>query len=65
MDSYMITVEECYNLLTMDLVSGFYLPESYLLIPEIDYLIRLHNWMVFASEVAGCAYLRRRIVYQD
>jgi hypothetical protein len=49
----------------MDLVSGFYLPESYLLIPEIDYLIRLHNWMVFASEVEGCAYLRRRIVYQD
>ena len=61
----MISVEECCRLLTMDLVSGFYLPEPYLLIPEIDYLIRQYNWMVFASEVAGCAYLRRRIVYQD
>ena len=61
----MITVDECCRLLTMDLVSGFYLPESYLLIPEIDYLIRLYNWVVFASEVAGCAYLRRRVVYHD
>ena len=61
----MITVDECCRLLTMDLVSGFYLPESYLMIPEIDHFIRLYNWVVFASEVAGCVYLRRRVVYQD
>jgi hypothetical protein len=61
----MITVEECCRLLTMDLVSGFYLPEPYLLIPEIDYLIRTHNWMVFASEVAGWVHVRRHMIYQD
>lgn len=61
----MISVEECCHLLTMNLVSEFYLPESYLLIPELDHLIRLHNWMVFASEVAGWVHVRRRMIYQD
>jgi hypothetical protein len=65
MGRQMISIDECCYLLTTNLVSGFYFPESYLSIPELDHLIQLHNWSVFASEVAGWVYLRRRIVYQD
>jgi len=61
----MITVDECCYLLTLHLVSEFYLPESYLSIPELHDLIRTHNWMVFASEVAGWVHVRRRMIYQD
>ena len=61
----MISVEECCHLLTLDLVSEFYVPESYLSVPDIHELIRQYNWMVFASEVVGWVCVRRRIVYQD
>lgn len=61
----MISVEECCHILSMNLVSGIYIPESYLSIPEIEHLIRLYNWGVFASEAAGWVCLRRRVVYQD
>ena len=61
----MISVEECCHLLTLDLVSEFYVPESYLSVPELYDLLRAYNWMVFASEVPGWVCVRRRMIYQD
>jgi hypothetical protein len=61
----MITIEESIHLLTSDLVSGMYLPETYLSIPEIDHSIRTFNWMIRPSELQGWVILQRRVIYQD
>jgi len=61
----MITIEESIYLLTSDLVSGMYLPETYLSIPEIDHAIRMFNWMIRPSEIQGWVILQRRVIYQD
>lgn len=61
----MITIDECCHLLTMDLVSGLYLPELYLEIPEIYNLIQMYHWNIFASDAEGWIYVQRRMVYKD
>lgn len=61
----MITVEECIRLLSSDWVSGFYVPQSYLTIDTISYLIHEYNWIILPSEIAGWIMIRRRIAYQD
>lgn len=61
----MITIEEAIHLLSSDLVSGMYLPETYLSIPEIDHALRMFNWMIRPSELQGWVILQRRAIYQD
>ena len=61
----MITIEESIHLLTSDLVSVMYLPETYLSIPDIDHAIRTFNWMIIPSELQGWVIARRRVIYQD
>ena len=61
----MITIDEAIHLLSSDLVSGMYLPETYLSIPEIDHVLRMFNWMIRPSELQGWVILQRRVIYQD
>ena len=61
----MITIEESIYLLTSDLVSGMYLFETYLSVPEIDHAIRMFNWMIRPSEIQGWVILQRRVICQD
>ena len=61
----MISVEESLYLLQSNLVSEFYLPVSYLSVPDIDHTLRQFNWMILSSEADGWVMVRKRIVYQD
>jgi len=61
----MISVEESLYLLQSNLVSEFYLPVSYLSVPDIDHALRQFNWMILSSEADGWVMVRKRIVYQD